>query len=199
MDSKNTNSYTNNIPKSNKSESNKSETNKSPKNTTSKNNNSSLGSILSLSKKSTSKSRTSKKTNKQIEPTVVTSLIKPDFIFFFEGMGCDVNENKYKYFFANKMNISYDKLIIKCKIIKGISNIVKVSVGFKPLTNKAKEYLNEMIDEILTKANTHNVCVYGHSYGGMVVNRIAEKIIPHPISNTQSTKSEIGDCHYTYF
>ena len=103
-------------------------------------------------------------------------------IMFILGLGCDRNMmtdiDKY-----NAKNKYYAKEY-KCKKFEWkchpsafdpFNGIITSTLGIKPLRRNA--YIFQLINEIFINAKYNTVFIVGHSFGGLIVNRIAEELI----------------------
>jgi hypothetical protein len=97
--------------------------------------------------------------------------IRKTYIFFVEGLGCDKKKDNY---INNNPHYVYDNRCLKT-IQNTLGNIVLASVGKIPLENSEK--LNNLINTVLEKTVKYDVFLFGFSFGGLVVNRVAEELI----------------------
>lgn len=102
--------------------------------------------------------------------------------YVVNGFGCfDSNGPEQQNFISKNANISYDNIKYRCpKTSSAFKCIVKTYLGQIPLKN-SKFVINlteEIFSDLLLKTGDDfiykNVVVFGHSYGGAIVNSIAE-------------------------
>jgi len=94
-------------------------------------------------------------------------------IIRIDGLGCTSRtpeeKEEWKEFF--KVN-GYD---YKChRMDKAITSILTTSIGVRPLHDK---FLYDLINEVLTLASNRYVFLFGHSFGGLIANRVAEELL----------------------
>jgi hypothetical protein len=110
-------------------------------------------------------------------------------IYFVNGLGCyglsEEQENVYKTWISSWGNVPQENIKYKChKTSSALKCIVKTYFSSMPL--QESNFVNNLADEITADiSNTayKNVLVLGHSFGGAIVNRIAE------IFNTNYTQA----------
>ena len=113
-------------------------------------------------------------------------------IYYVNGLGCyglsEQQENVYKTWISSWSNIQEENIKYKChKTSSALKCIVKTYFNSMPL--KESNFVNNLVDEITADiSNTayKNVLVFGHSFGGAIVNRVAE-IFNTNYSQTRST------------
>ena len=100
-------------------------------------------------------------------------------IFFIDGLGCNKKTVDYSHFLGeNTGNIDTNFTYI-CEsptTIQNYLNVGKTSCALKTLnSDEDKRMLQRIIDQILEMATkAPKICVYGWSFGGMIVNRVVE-------------------------
>jgi hypothetical protein len=132
---------------------------------------------------------------------------KPFHIFFIDGLDCPKEGANFNHFLVNgdvdKNDFTYicesHTETISTKI-KNYSTVGKTSCAFKPLnSSENKRMLQGIIDQILEMASkADKICVYGWSFGGMIVNRVVEMLIksyPEGIKNIYFTT--VGSIYIT--
>jgi len=103
--------------------------------------------------------------SKTSKPTISNGKI----YYFFFGMGCDTADN---YNFYNKTTKIHKKY--KCDTSMAFQ-IQFLKFNLKPTYNI--HYVNRIKNEILKDlSNNNKVLVFGHSFGGLLLNKIAEKL-----------------------
>ncbi len=93
-------------------------------------------------------------------------------IYFIYGMGCTENENETKQI-DNKG--SFIKYMCDYKNSIPIKTILKTLCYLKPSNNKFTKNLTNTIQSNLMNDN-HKVLLFGHSYGGALVNLITKEL-----------------------
>jgi hypothetical protein len=106
---------------------------------------------------------------------------KPFHIFFIDGLDCNKKTVNFNHFLVHG-NIPTNNFTYICESPTTIQNYLtvgKTSCAFKPLnSDENKRMLQGIIDQILEMATkAHKICVYGWSFGGMIVNRVVEMLI----------------------
>ncbi len=122
--------------------------------------------------------------------------VSPISIFRAVGLGCTSVD--YTPFDDDQAKTTYKCIFFKYKCHPSYSgtlgNIVSSSVSKTPLKNDP--FLFEFMNEIIERSKVSVVFVFGHSFGGLMINRIAEiliKIYRHMISHTGPTNNEIKE------
>lgn len=100
---------------------------------------------------------------------------KPKY-YFVEGLGCSELNNDGKFNFLEVIN--KDNYVCHAKMSAPIRGIINSITKNTPMQNST--FLNNLVDQVLTDADTRDVYVYGHSYGGAIVNRLAEELAKKP-------------------
>jgi hypothetical protein len=97
--------------------------------------------------------------------------VLPTIIYFFNGMGCNpTTTGNRKQFLDNHA------LLYKCHP-KGTKAALRAifSAKFNLSPTKNSSYVEEVVQEIYTNLKgANNTIIYGHSFGGLIVNRIAQ-------------------------
>lgn len=106
---------------------------------------------------------------------------KPFHIFFIDGLDCPKEGANFNHFLVNG-DVDKNDFTYICESPTTIQNYLtvgKTSCAFKPLnSSENKRMLQGIIDQILEMATkADKICVYGWSFGGMIVNRVVEILI----------------------
>ena len=92
--------------------------------------------------------------------------------YYVEGLGCTNSDKEWLFNFFEKIN--EDNYICHNKESAPIRAIVNSITKHTPM--KRSNYMNRFLARVLNDAEEKNVYVYGHSYGGAIVNRLAEEL-----------------------
>ena len=101
--------------------------------------------------------------------------------YYVEGLGCQRNndeigsptQSKYRFF---DYIIAQEDFTYVChqKFDAPLRGIVNSAVGFRPM--KQSKFLHELVQNVINHAKENEVYIYGHSFGGAIVNRLAEEL-----------------------
>lgn len=94
-------------------------------------------------------------------------------IIWIDGLGCTSRTPTEKEEWKKHFNVhGYDH---KChRMDKAITSILTTSIGATPLHDK---FLYDLINEVLTLALNQYVFLFGHSFGGLIANRVGEELL----------------------
>jgi len=102
-------------------------------------------------------------------------------IYIVVGLGCKFEnfekiEEEYKFIYNFFSEIKKERIKIRCpKTTSALYNITRTYCNLPPL--KQSFFVKSLMEEVLEDAKTGNdVYVFGFSYGGAIVNRMAELI-----------------------
>jgi hypothetical protein len=143
---------------------------------------------MAKTKKTSKKTLKTRKYRKGGGLTPKETTEKQFHIFFIDGLDCNKKTVDYSHFLDEKTgNIHPNNFTYICEShtetirtkIKNYSTVGKTSCAFKPLnSDENKRMLQGIIDQILEMATkADKICVYGWSFGGMIVNRVVEMLI----------------------
>lgn len=108
------------------------------------------------------------------------SKIDDTVIYYVNGLGCaglsEEQSNDYKPWISSWSNVQEENIKYKChKTSSALKCILKTYFNSMPL--KESNFVHNLADEItadLSNTAYKNVLVLGHSFGGAIVNRVAE-------------------------
>jgi hypothetical protein len=108
------------------------------------------------------------------------SKIDDTVIYYVNGLGCaglsEEQVNDYKPWISSWSNVQEENIKYKChKTSSALKCILKTYFNSMPL--KESNFVHNLADEItadLSNTAYKNVLVFGHSFGGAIVNRVAE-------------------------
>jgi len=115
-------------------------------------------------------------------------------VYFALGIGCDTlnreDINNLKHYIAEQIDTGYANVNIIChKFSSGIKTILKSRFSYCPLVNSkfVLSFTNSIIENV---DKYEKIFVFGHSFGGAIVNRVAEELHKN-ISLSEGNKSKI--------
>lgn len=95
--------------------------------------------------------------------------------YYIEGMGCNMRSSKgLKEIFDYLVVIDESNYKCHAKTSAPIRGILNSIAKKTPMQNST--YLDNLVEDILNRAKTKDVYIYGHSYGGAIANRLAEEL-----------------------
>jgi hypothetical protein len=118
-------------------------------------------------------------------------------VYFVDGLGCSekysnfnketntlYKENTVKYF-AGLLDIDCNQVNYICrKYFTALSSVIKTTMKIKPITRHNLKYRSDnnrfiidFLNKIVKDSKVYkNILLYGHSYGGALLNRLSEKL-----------------------
>jgi hypothetical protein len=120
--------------------------------------------------KSNIKSYSQSKPQVSYNPAETTSN-KP-FIFLIQGLGCHKYSDFEKWEIAEYIDVEPHEIEIICDIKKPFLNIARTTCYLQPL--KDDSLFDSLIDKLTESAKERDIYVYSTSFGGMIINRVAE-------------------------
>jgi hypothetical protein len=111
-------------------------------------------------------------------PTINKTNFHKDILLFMSfGLGCSSNENndQIKLQLSVITQINKDDIFILCNDKSPLKNISKMLFRFNYLSTN--DYVNRYKESILENIKYCNkILIFGHSFGGAIVNRVAEEL-----------------------
>jgi hypothetical protein len=98
-------------------------------------------------------------------------------VYFVFGLGCDeLQLDEEKKIFSRNTRIDKSNIILLChKNSSAIKSIGKTYFNLCPLYDS--NFINKFKDSIINNVKDYDkILVYGHSFGGAIVNRVAEEL-----------------------
>ena len=99
--------------------------------------------------------------------------------YFVSGLGCDLRRNEEREiinWISNETNIPEEKVKFRChKSSSALKCIAKTYLTMIPL--KDSKFVNKLVNEItedINKSDIKSVVIFSHSFGGAMVNKVAE-------------------------
>lgn len=114
---------------------------------------------------------------KTFPPIYKTKKDKDILLFMSIGLGCASNENydEFKLQLSTITQINKDDIFILCNDKSPLKNISKMLFRFNYLSTN--NYVNRYKESILENIKYCNkILIFGHSFGGAIVNRVAEEL-----------------------
>lgn len=112
----------------------------------------------------------------------MNKIVKDEIFYFVDGASCDynidINSENYRNWISRKTLISLENVKYRChKPSSAVKTIVKTYFKYTPLNDS--NFVNSLMNEIvldLENPQYKEVIVFGFSFGGAIVNRVAEII-----------------------
>jgi hypothetical protein len=99
--------------------------------------------------------------------------------YFILGLGCKKKyEDIYKKNIADDLKIPIENIKIYCNyFMSTMKDILSSCLKTNPLqkNNFVNKLTNDIINDIITVKNT-KIIIYGHSYGGAIINKVAQNL-----------------------